>query len=330
MSLMISENSAGREPRLLPENDNRILDHEFIENKSLQCPSKDALMEKQSEWEIIDDLIVLYQKQYRLDIEQTVMVKEKSDQAAMQLIEKFQPLFKKYISLLKTGQINFGNAEQRLFVALFMDDSRLRKALYSNASISREIKSLIYYKFNFIKESYGSQDEEEIRTDLYIIFFILAKRYKPKNRSFCCYVYNTIRYEVFRRIQAFTKDPANIHYKNLSYENLLRYGEKYLDIEYIPDFTENNDFSIDTDGLPSSMWIAGMSCSEVFLSLTPLERKILAKYYIENYNDKQLAEEFNLHPNTCNTKRHRAVTKLAHCLGFSKSDIKRTRNPGKR
>ena len=106
MSLMISENSAGREPRLLPENDNRILDHEFIENKSLQCPSKDALMEKQSEWEIIDDLIVLYQKQYRLDIEQTVMVKEKSDQAAMQLIEKFQPLFKKYISLLKTGQIN--------------------------------------------------------------------------------------------------------------------------------------------------------------------------------------------------------------------------------
>ena len=128
---------------MLLGNDNRILDHEFIEDKSLQCPAKDALMEKQSEWEIIDDLIELYQRQYRLDIEQTILVKEKSDQAAMQLIEKFQPLFKKYISLLKTGQINFSNSEQRLFVALFMDDLRLRKALYSNASISREIKKRI-------------------------------------------------------------------------------------------------------------------------------------------------------------------------------------------
>ena len=324
------ENSAGREPRLLPRNDNRIPDHEFIENKSLQCPAKDTLMEKRSEWEIIDDLIELYQRQYRLDIEQTMTVKEKADQAAMQLIEKFQPLFKKYISLLKTGQINFNNAEQRLFVALFMDDARLRKALYSNACISRELKNSIYYKFNFIKESYGAQDEEEIRTDLYIIFFILAKRYKKRNRSFCCYVYNTIRYEVFRRIQAFTKDPANIYYKNLSYECLIRYGEKYLEAEYTPDFAEDNDFSIDEGGLPSSLWIAGVSCSEAFLSLTPLERKILAKYYIENYNDKQLAEEFNMHPNTCNTKRHRAVSKLANCLGFSKSDIKRTRNPGKK
>ena len=315
---------------MLLGNDNRILDHEFIEDKSLQCPAKDVLMEKQSEWEIIDDLIELYQRQYRLDIDQTIMVKEKSDQAAMQLIEKFQPLFKKYISLLKTGQINFSNPEQRLFVALFMDDSRLRKALYSNASISREIKSSIYYKFNFIKESYGSQDEDEIRTDLYIIFFILAKRYKKKNRSFCCYVYNTIRYEVFRRIQGFTKDPANIHYKNLSYEDLTRYGEKNLEIEYVPDFAADNDFSVDSDGLPNSMWIAGLSCLEAFANLTALERKILAKYYIENYNDKQLAEEFNMHPNTCNTKRHKAVSKLADYLGFSKSDIKRTRNPRKK
>lgn len=312
------------------ENYNKILLKEYFEDKSLQCPSTDDLMEKKSEWDIIDDLIDLYQQQYRLDIEQTQIVKEKADQAAVQLLEKFKPLFKKYTTLLTTGQINYNNYEQKLFVALFMDDPKLRKMLYGSGPISREARANIFYKFNFIKETYGNQDEEEIKTDLYIIFFILAKRYKRKNRSFCCYVYNTIRYEVFRRIQSFTKDPANIHYRNFSFEDITKQGEKNIDIEYIPDIALDADFSTNEDGMPSAMWIAGLSCSDAFSSLTPLERKILGKYYIENYNDKQLALEFNLHPNTCNLKRHRAIAKLANNLGFSKSDIKRTRNSGKK
>lgn len=310
------------------QTNNNIQTEFYIENKSLQCPTTDSIMEKKSEWDIIDDLVLKYQEQFNNEIEQTESLKSECDKAAAQLLEKFKPLFKKYVSLLKTGQINFDNVEQKLFVSLFIDDQKLRKALYSKNKLDRETKSKIFQKFNFIKETYGNCEEDEILTDLYVIFFVLAKRYKKMKRSFCCYIYNTIRYEMFRHIQIFTRNPANIHYRNYSYEEISNQGEIDIEPKFIPKYELDNDMTLDNQGLPSSLWIAGLSCSEAFSILTPLERKILSKYYIENYNDKQLSKEFKLHENTCNLKRHRAVEKIAKQLGIDPKEAKRIRNSG--
>lgn len=82
-------------------------------------------------------------------------------------------------------------------------------------------------------------------------------------------------------------------------------------------------------GIPDLSWISGMNCSDIFQNLEPLERKLLIKYYLEDYNDRQIAEEFGMHINTVNQKRRRAVLKLAHNNGVDEKSIKRSRKSGK-
>lgn len=309
--------------QLQPEDTEEL---EYIENIHLQCPSEDELMERKSEWDEIDDLVFEYQKKAQPNVSEEQIYK--SDLAAMELIERFYPLFKKYLNLIKTGQINFKNMEQRLFVRLFMEEVNLKFALCYQKELDKNTKSIIYQKFNFVRETYGHLDPEEIMTDLHYLFLILAKRYKKMERSFCCYVFYAFKFEVARHIQKFTRNPANIHYRNTSYEELslvsasADMANNTLDDD-ITDKVYTNEL-----GLPNISWIQGLSCSEEFQLLTPLERKIIVKYYLEKKNDRQIAYEYGVHINTVNIKRHTATKKLADALGIDYSKIKRGRNSG--
>lgn len=295
------------------------------ENQDFKCPTQDALMEAKSEWDVIDSLVFYYQglnNESVYDNEGNLIA-----DPVQELLNRFQPLFKKYINLLKTGQINFNNLEQKLFVSLFVNDPLLKKAMFSKSGLDKQTKAQISARFNFVKETYGNQDEYNILTDLYVIFLTLARRYKKKNRSFACYVYNSIRFEVYRMINKYTHNPVNIHYKNLSYEECLENNywefadDSVLSIEEQVEFNEEADINY--------QWIQGVTCSEVFKKLTPLERKIVTKYYLEGASDKQVANEYKLHINTCNSKRHTAIEKIAAAVGLTKKDVKRSRNTGK-
>ena len=303
--------------------DETILDREYAVPSKGSGSDRESHIVVKSEWDIIDSLIEVYQKSCDESINSS---KEDGDRAATLLLEKFSPVFKKYIALLKTGQINFSDSEQKQFIALFMDEKRLRKALASKNPIDYPTRQVIIYKFGFIKETYGLLDEDEILTDLYVIFFILARRYKKTNRSFCCYLYNAFKYEMFRHIKSFTNNPANIYYKNISYEEVTIDGDLQLVNEYdrIPDV--ESDLSTDDNGQLTSSWVAGLACSEVFMELTPLERKILEMYYVRNMSARQIAETFHIHTNTCNKRRHEAIKKLAERLGLDPKSAVRTRN----
>lgn len=278
------------------------------------------LIDRKDEWEFIDNLVADYQAQFSDKSEKT---KQRADKAAIELINKFYPFIKKYLVLIKTGQINFDDHEQRLFVVLFMDSPELKRALYSKNNIDKNIRALIYQKFNFVKETYGQNEEEEITTDLHILFLTLARRYKSMKKSFCCYVLNAFRYEVFRHIQKFTRNPINIPYRNVSYEGVFDSSNHEI---LCDDVVSEDDFYTNQMGLPDTTWIQGLSCSDDFSCLTPFERKILVKYYLECYSDKKIAEEFGLHMNTANIDRHKALKKLADHLGIPESEIKRSRN----
>lgn len=183
----------------------------------------------------------------------------------------------------------------------------------------------IYVRFNFVKESYGHLDSSDILTDLRMLFIQLAKRYKQVGKSFCCYVANLYRYEVFRHIQQFDKNPLNIHYKNVIYEDCAQSKASDFGVDdTIEDHIYENNM-----GLPDMTWIKGESCSDLFNILTPDERKILVKYYLENYCDRQIADIFDMHMNTCNSKRRTAINKLADALGVPRDQIRRSRNSGK-
>ncbi len=279
--------------------------------------------ERAEEYAEIEDLVMKYQKQFCSDA--TELEKIESQEAAYSLIQKFNPLFKKYLRSIQETQIDFNDKDIKNFVLCFIGDKTLKRALRSEKQTAK-IRHEIYCRFNFVKETYGQLETEIIMTDLQMLLLVLAKRYKAIGRNFCAYLYNTYRFEVSRHIKKFIKDPSNIGYKNLEYEDYLHTHSE----DFTVDKSLEDKIYEDNMGLPDISWIAGTSCSEAFQQLTAFERKILIKYYLEDYNDRQIADEFSLHINTCNQKRRQAVLKLAKIMGVREDSIKRNRKSGKK
>lgn len=277
---------------------------------------------RKEEWEQVEYLVLEYQKQFDEDADEEQI--QKSNEAGIELIERFQPFLKKYAILFKSGQIDFNDKEMKLFVASFMDEDDLKRALKRKKQ-KKEYRARIYEKFNFIKETYGSLPEDEILTDLQMLLLQLAKRYKQMGKNFAAYLYNSFRYEVARHIKKFIRNPLNIPYRKIKFEDYMSY---YHDPAIENDFEDK--FYEDSLGIPDMSWIQGETCSELFGILSPLERKLIVKYYLEHWNDRQISEEFGIHINTVNQKRRMAIRKLAKELGIDEKDIKRSRRSGKK
>lgn len=277
---------------------------------------------REKEWAEVEELVMHYKKQFEDDA--TDDQRFISQAAAEELLNRFYPLFKKYLILLRSGQIDFNDKEMKLFVASFMDEEALKSAL-KRPKQKAEYRAKIYQKFNFVKETYGSVSEEEILVDLQSIFLEMARRYKQMGKSFCGYLYNSFRYEVSRLIKRFTKNPINIPYKHTEFEDYMRFSEEPSVVHDFEDKYYENSV-----GIPDMTWIAGQSCSDLFNVLTPIERKLIIKYYLEEWNDRQISEEFGIHINTVNQKRRQAISKLAKALNIDESDIKRNRKSGKK
>lgn len=271
------------------------------------------------EWKEIDELVALYQEQFTGNPSYEEI--KRSNAAGMELLDRFHPLFKKYLLLLKTGQINFRNAEQKQFVRLFINEPYLLKSF--NRNTNADYRVIVTQKFNFLIEGYGHQSEDEILDDLHTIFLTLVKRYKNVGRSFCCYVYNLFKYEVARHIQKYQKNPLNFHYKVTPLENCsLATTDDYHEVE--------DTIYEDEQGLPDDSWIRGETCSEIFADFTNEDRMIFSKYYLQDWNDSQIAEYLGIHINTANQRRKSIVRKLCDILGMDPKDIKRHRKSGKK
>ena len=278
--------------------------------------------EKKEEWSYIENCVMLYKSQF--DDNATAKDITIAQNAAVELVKKFDPLFKKYSLLLKTGQIDFKDPDVKVFVGTFISDPRLHRALKRTKS-KAEYRADIYKRFCFVLETYGQLSEQDILIDLQMLLLTLAKRYKQTGKNFCAYVHNCFRYEVSRHIKHFIKNPLNISYKLVSYED----KDHGLDDEELYSVYEDKYYEPDT-GIPNMSWISGETCSDIFFMLSQLERKIIVKYYMEEFNDKQIANILGLHINTINQKRRQAVAKVAKELNIDLNNVKRNRNSGKR
>lgn len=274
------------------------------------------------DWNFIEETVMTYKKQFEDNATKEEVTSSKK--AAAVLLDKFSPLFLKYATLITTGQIDWDDTEMKMFILNFIDDSSLQKALRRKKQKS-EYRLQIYSKFNFIKETYGALEKEDILIELQGLLLAMAQRYKQVGRNFCSYVFNCYRYEVVRHIKRFLKDPINITYKNLTYEDCIN-GETDHSIEY----SYEDNYYEDMTGIPNSSWVSGENCSEIFSCLTPLDRKILIKYYLEEWKDKQIADHFGMHINTVNQRRRNAAKKIASSANFNLDNIKRTRRSGKK
>lgn len=278
--------------------------------------------QREKEWDEIEDLVMLYQKQF--DETSDDLTEKAAKDAAEELLKRFLPLFKKYLVLLQTGQIDYNDMETKLFVCSFIEDIKLQKAL-KRTKQKIEYKTDITKRFKFVMETYGAASEDEIMMDLKMIFLVIAKRYKQMGRTFCGYLYNVYRHEVSRHIKKYIKNPLNIPYKILEFEECINGDiDKSLDTSYEDKYYENST------GIPDINWMLGKDCSELFKELNPIDRKILIKYYLEEWNDRQISESFGIHINTVNQKRRLAVQKIAKQLDIQNEDIKRNRRSGKK
>ena len=280
-----------------------------------------GFFERLEEWNAIEDLVMTYKKQFEPDCSASDKLAAKN--AAAEIMKTFEPLFTKYTLIIKTGHIDFDDKESKRFVRLFIGEPRLKLAL-KGEHVSHSNRHEIKQKFNFIRETYGSQDENIIRSDLQLLMLILAKRYRQIGYNFCAYVYNAYSFEVSRHIYKFTSNPANIPYRAGEYEDYMQTYEEQVVEDGLVDKTYENNV-----GVPDSSWVQGTTCSDLFSALDPVERKILIKYYMEEMNDRQIGEALGLHINTINKKRRKALATLAEVLDVSEEDIKRSRNSGK-
>ena len=280
-----------------------------------------GFFERLEEWNAIEDLVMTYKRQFEPDCSASDKLAAKN--AAAEIMKTFEPLFTKYTLIIKTGHIDFDDKESKRFVRLFIGDARLKNAL-KGENVSHSHRYEIKQKFNFVRETYGSQDENIIRSDLQLLMLILAKRYRQMGYNFCAYVYNAYSFEVSRHIYKFISNPANIPYRAGEYEDYMQTYEEQVVEDGLVDKTYENNV-----GVPDSSWVQGTTCSDLFSALDPVERKILIKYYMEEMNDRQIGEALGLHINTINKKRRKALATLAEVLDVSEEDIKRSRNSGK-
>lgn len=282
----------------------------------------DNIAQVEKDWAEVEELVTIFQKQFADDADEETI--KTSKEAGEELLRRFAPLFKKYYTLIKTCNTpKWCDKETISFVGSFVNDEELRRSIkHSNNNPSSKNKKELFKKFKFVTDTYGSLSEEEIMTDLQMLFLIIAKRYKQMGRSFCGYINNSFRFELYRHIKKHVKNPINIPYKIVEYE------------EYISNTKDDNEniyediYNFDQI-TPSETWISGKDCSDIFKSLTPIERKIVVKYYLEEWNDRQISEFFDIHINIVNQKRRKAVKKIALASGRDVGDIIRNRRSGK-
>lgn len=277
---------------------------------------------RKEEWEEIEALVLNFQKQFKEECTETE--KKYAQECGNILVAKFSPLFKKYIQMFKYANVDWTDRESKEFIALFIDSYELKKALFRK-KINAANRAEIYTKFNFIIETYGKTEEEDIIADLSMCLLILAKRYKNVGKNFCAYVYNAFRHEVARHIKKQVKNPLTIWYKNFEFEEWINSGVNPAnEIVYEDNYYES------LTGLPDITWVNGQSCADIFNKLSTFQRKILVKYYLEDWNDRQIAQYLGTHINTVNQKRRDAITLLCAEAGVPKSELKRSRKSGKK
>lgn len=275
--------------------------------------------ERLEEWNEIEELVIQYQTYFNDPIDS-----HKSKEAADILLQRFSPLFKSYITLIKYNQIDWNSKEQKTFIYQFIEDRSLKRAL-NRKKTSAEFKAKIYHAFNFVKSTYGELSEEDILADLYVCFLTLMKRYKQKGKNFCAYVANSYHFEVARYIKKQISNPLVVNYKNCQYEDVIN-GENSNEYDVV---IEDNYYE-SMMGLPDYTWVNGDTCSSLFSDFTPYQRKILIKYYLEDYNDRQISELFGTNIGVINSKRRNAVDRLCDLIGVDKDKLPRKRKSGRK
>ncbi len=222
-----------------------------------------------------------------------------SSEAGEQLLENFKLFIAKYINICKGSTANTHDVDTALFLALFLKTNEagiVRRFKFSNKIGA----SLCNKGLNIINHACESIPFEDMYNIFVMCFLDLAARYRQQKKyvSFSGYIYACYKYAVAREIRSYTKDPIVFS---------SEFNKYYTDDGEVPkELAEEINYE-ETD----SLWISGHACSERFSELTPLERSIIYKSYVENKSDRVISEEIGFCRKIVMSYRNKAEDKIA-------------------
>lgn len=269
--------------------------------------ARKSLKEEERAWhEEVDKLVFRFQ--------------EGDEEAGLKLIEIYEPFLKKYYRLVRDGLLNFKDRDSRKFVGLFIEDADCRKKLVKSRLFSEDTTTMAHLAAGMVSHLCEDIPNDDMMQELTTLFMVLAKRYKKKGKNlfFGGYLYNSYKYELYRRILMMTTDPL-VHRADF---NLEYHDENYINDEDIleePSIYTTEPVMVIDDDLGNS-WVRGLTCTEVFEDLSPTERLILKLKYYDNLTDIEISQRMGLHRNTIRAHRLKAIDKIKVHSGGCRED----------
>lgn len=286
-----------------------------------------------------------YEKAHRLVYE----YQDGSELAAEELIKNFKSFLDKYVSLIKRGKYDIFDSSIRSFMKLFVEDASDRKRInaFQAKGLGKAVADKAMYK---IVDIFSNTDDEDVMQDLISIFLIMCSKYKDTKPSIHHHINCNFHYYAYRYFEKTTRDPiARAYVETLSpvggllnsdvqdndsiLENLIQDGSTEIQMEEMlnevelyynvmmsetPTMKTNKKVSIYEDSFLNINWINGITCSDIFKTLTAFQRKIIVMWYINNKTDSDIAEEFGVCRGTINKRRALAKTELEKAVIKSK------------
>jgi hypothetical protein len=246
-------------------------------------------------------------------IDQLVLRHQQGDEeATLELIEIFNPLFKKYTRIIKEGKLDLRDYETRSFICLFIADPEIRRKL-KLSKIGRNTRDAAYSALAVINTGFGSYAEEDLHHEQIVLLLKLAA--KPIKKSFCAFVRGSYKFELSQLVKKVIRNPLNKAYPYMEpeQERSEEVIESILTDDEYPNLEPLNFLlPVDEYGELDINWCYGLGCGEVFESLTPFERQILKMHYIDRLGDAEISDQVGFHRNWVGIRRRNAVEKVFH------------------
>jgi len=279
-----------------------------------------------------------------------ILYKEGNQEAVTYIIRIFHPFISKYARFIVKGDLpyfvfkDFKGVERRKvsatiskFVSLFIEkktDETDKKKLFS--STCYKIKTL------FSKYEYG-----DIYNELVLALLNMANKYKittdgdkyhKANGTFHMYISKCFHWEAYRYLNRLITDPLThssvIHlcdqFDDMNTEE--NYPEVFVEdeqatfkLEKAIDTISRQDniknantltlkeqepiSSYDIDSLNFN-WTNGVTCSELFTTLTPYEREIVLLSFVKHKTDIEIGNIYGCHRSTINDHKKKAINKI--------------------
>lgn len=143
-------------------------------------------------------------------------------------------------------------------------------------------------------------DYEDCIQEIQMAIIEMAQRYTNKNASFHTYLVTTLPHKILNRARRLFND------------SMAYLGTSIDDDEaspYLHSGLADQD-RIEDDSATGSTWIAGLTSSEVFDTLTSEERFILYRMMLEGETPEEVAKSLGISKSTLYLRRRRAIDKI--------------------